>query len=180
MDGSVASGDLIWVAGESAMEWGSLDDVVMGGVSASAWEEEGSLGVWKGVVRTESNGGFCGVRTRAFSPPLNLETCQGIRVRIRGDGQRYKFIIRDSTEWNGIAWSVSFDTRDGQWTNVDLPFSGFKPTKFARTLDGVRPFQKNSVTAFQFTLSKFEYNGDLNPSFRTGPFRFEVESVSAI
>lgn len=180
MQGAFAAGDAIWTAGATSMEWGALDDVVMGGVSASGWAEDGSVGVWEGVVSTERNGGFCGVRTRTLSPALDMSSCKGFRLRVRGDGQRYKFIIRDSTEWNGIAWSMSFDTREGQWITVDAPFSEFKPTKFARVLEGAGPFNRESVTALQFTLSKFEYSGDLNPSFRTGPFRFDVESVSAL
>ena len=37
---------------------------------------------------------------------------------------------------------------------------------------------KITTTGLQLTLSKFEYDGGLNPSFREGPFRLEVDAIS--
>ena len=64
-----------------------------------------------GIVSTDNNGGFAGCRSLALSPALDLRAYTGIRLRVRGDAtrRRYKAIVRDSYDWNGIAWSQSFD-----------------------------------------------------------------------
>ena len=110
-----AASDTIWdpTVQPPMLDFGPLDDVVMGGVSESSFEistsrssdtagEESTVGVFAGTIRTENNGGFAGVRSRSLSPPLRLAAKSGIRMRVRGDGQRYKLIIRDSYDWNGI------------------------------------------------------------------------------
>merc|ERR1719424_1727166 len=94
-------------------------------------------GRWSGTISTANSGGFAGVRCRVITPALDLRTCTGLRIRVTGDGNRYKFICRDSPEWNGVAWTQCFDTVDGQTQTIDLPFSGFLPTKFARIIPGV-------------------------------------------
>ena len=176
-----ATNGVIWSPGASGgIEWGSLDDVVMGGASRSTWTlVDGAHGRFAGTVTTANNGGFAGVRTRALAPPRDLSAAAGLVARVRGDGNRYKFIVRDDDEWNGCAWTQSFDTAaDGAWRDVRLPFSAFVPTRFARTVPNSRPLDTRRVTALQLTLSKFEYDGALNPSFRTGAFCLDVESIS--
>jgi hypothetical protein len=150
----------------------------MGGASTSSFTVSALSGLFSGSVTTANNGGFAGCRTLPFSPSLRLSSFCGIRLRVRGDGQRYKLIVRDDYEWNGIAWAYSFDTRDGQWVTVDAPFSQFVPTRFARKVSGVK-LKTDSITTLQLTLSKFEYDGALNPAFRTGPFKLEIGEVRA-
>lgn len=160
------------------VEWGPLDDVVMGGVSKSDLSI-GKIfaGEWSGYVSTENNGGFAGIRTKLFSRPLDCSSCSGLKIKIRGDGQRFKFIIRDDEEWNGTAWSFSLDTKVNGTVEVKVPFDKFKPTKFAKTLKDFRSFDKSRLTGLQLTLSKFEYDGELNPKFREGPFSVELKSI---
>uniref|UniRef100_A0A7R9U7U7 NADH:ubiquinone oxidoreductase intermediate-associated protein 30 domain-containing protein n=1 Tax=Pinguiococcus pyrenoidosus TaxID=172671 RepID=A0A7R9U7U7_9STRA len=174
----VLPGEVAWDA-SSAAEWGVLDDVVMGGVSASQWRLEDGVGVWVGDVSTDNNGGFCGARTRLLDPPLDFSRARGVVLRLKGNGQRYKFILRDDADWNGTSWTFSFDTQAGRWIDVKVPFGALIPTKFARTLKGVAPFDNSKVTTFQLTYSKFEYDGGLNPKFRTGPFQLELEKITA-
>ena len=124
------------------------------------------------------NGGFAGCRSRAITPPVDLELYSGLRIRVRGDGQRYKFIIRDDYNWNGIAWAFSFDTQKGEWIDINAPFDEFVPTLFARRVPSAR-FNAKRLTALQLTLSKFEYDDQLNPSFRAGPFCLEIDRIGA-
>lgn len=153
------------------LSFGPLDDVVMGGAS-----ESGLVGTcWEGSVTTANNGGFAGVRSRAIS--LDLSACRGIRLRVKADGKRYKFIIRDDEDWNGVAWSHSFDTKDGAFVEVKVPFEKFVPTRFAKVIPGVT-FDRSTFSSVQFTLSKFEYDNDLNPKFNTGPFYMDIASIS--
>lgn len=47
--------------------------------------------VFAGEVKTSNSGGFVSVRTRNASPPLDLSAYDGLRLRVKGDGNRYKF-----------------------------------------------------------------------------------------
>jgi len=160
------------------LQWGSLDDVVMGGASKSSLNE--ATGVWSGTIIT-AGGGFAGVRTKLLVPPLDLSACSGVVLRVSGGkGQRVKLILRDDEDWNGVAWTQSFDTAaNGGVAEIKLPFSTFVPTKYARVVEGLRGLNTQQVTAFQLTYSKFEYNGDLNPNFSGGPFEFKIEKIGA-
>ncbi|MEM9448348.1 MAG: CIA30 family protein [Cyanobacteria bacterium P01_E01_bin.6] len=159
--------------------WGAVDDVVMGGVSQSGLTtiEQGAL--FSGIVSTDNSGGFASVRTRNFDPPLNLQDYSGIELRVRGDGNRYKFLLRDETRWDGVGYSSSFDTTADIWMTVRIPFQEFVPVFRARTLTDGQQVDPSSLRAFQLMLSKFEYDGALNPTFEPGAFQLLVESIRA-
>lgn len=178
---SVKPNDLIYSITENQnaiVEWGPLDDVVMGGASKTdLLPGEKFNGIWSGFITTANNGGFAGIRTKLFSPFKDASLCRGLVLKVKGDGQRFKFIARDDTEWNGIAWSTSFDTTAGKEIEVKIPWSKLIPTRFARTVV-MGPFDTKKLTGIQLSLSKFEYDGGLNPNFREGPFRLELQEIS--
>lgn len=51
----------------------------------------GAAAVFSGEVCTSNSGGFVSVRTRNISPPLDLSAYDALRLRVKGDGNRYKF-----------------------------------------------------------------------------------------
>lgn len=67
-------------------------------------EDGGPVGTFTGVVRTENNGGFASVRTRNFEPPLDLSPYEGLRLRVKGTGSRFKLILRTDSNWDSIAY----------------------------------------------------------------------------
>ncbi|MEO1145878.1 MAG: CIA30 family protein [Cyanobacteria bacterium J06638_22] len=156
--------------------WGSLDDVVMGGVSESqVQQKEGSL-CFEGNLSTANSGGFTSIRTRNFEPPLDVSEWAGVELRVQGDGNRYKFFLRSETRWDGVAHAQSFDTSADEWITVRLPFSAFRAVFRARTVED-QPLNTAHVYALQLMLSKFEYDRDLNPHFKPGAFRLQVQSI---
>ena len=157
--------------------WGSLDDVVMGGVSQSLVEIDDSGLVFTGNVSTQNSGGFASIRTKNFSPGLNLSGFQGISLRVKGDGQRYKFFLRDSDGWDTVAYAISFDTLSDGWSTINLPFDQMRPVLRAKTLPSAVPLKLNQISSLQFMLSKFEYDGTLNPSFQAGKFNLVVSTI---
>jgi len=182
------SGEMLWgmctcgthryVDNPMNLEWGVLDDVVMGGASKSDFFGN----TWTGTIVT-AGGGFAGIRTKAIRPALDVSQCKGIRLRVKGgDGQRFKLILRDTYDWNGIAWSYEFDTKtfmpslDGI-IEVSATFSDLVPTLFARRLQNEQ-FNTGQLTALQITLSKFGYDDALNPNFKPGEFSLQIESIS--
>lgn len=159
--------------------WGAVDDVVMGGVSESSIRLIDNAALFSGNVSTANSGGFVSVRTRNFEPPLNLAGYEGIEVRVKGDGKRYKFFIRTEPKWDGVAYAHSFDTEPNSWITVRIPFDTLIPVFRAKTMDSAEPFDRNKVSSFQLMLSKFEYDRELNPKFEAGGFALQVESIKA-
>jgi hypothetical protein len=157
--------------------WGALDDVVMGGVSASSFQLQAGSALFTGNVSTANSGGFASVRTRNFEPVLNLSGSAGLELRIQGDGQRYKFLIRDEESWDSVAYARSFDTIEHQWITVRIPFADMVPVFRAKTLKDGRMLNPSRIRSLQFMLSKFEYDGALNPHFTPGVFRLQVETI---
>ena len=159
--------------------WGAVDDVVMGGVSESEIRFMDGTALFTGNVSTANSGGFASVRTRNFDSPLNLLGYEGVELRLRGDGKRYKFLIRPETQWDGTAYSYSFDTVDNSWMDVRIPFSELVPVFRAKTLKDHSPLDPSHIYSLQLMLSKFEYDGELNPKFEPGGFTLQVESIKA-
>lgn len=159
--------------------WGAVDDVVMGGVSESYVQLLDNAMLFTGNVSTANSGGFVSVRTRNFEPELNLAGYEGIELRIKGDGQRYKFILRNEAKWDGVAYCYSFDTEKDSWINVRIPFADLTGVFRAKTLRDAQPFNPSKVHALQLMLSKFEYDGALNPNFQPGFFALQVETIKA-
>jgi hypothetical protein len=68
---------------------------------------------WHRARAAGTAGGFVSMRTRNFSTPLNLSTFDGIALRVRGDGMRYKLILHDDTNFLAVSYHASFDTVAG-------------------------------------------------------------------
>lgn len=159
--------------------WGAVDDVVMGGVSQSNIRLSSGTALFSGNVSTENSGGFASVRTKNFDPSFNLSGYEGVEIRVKGDGKRYKFILRTETNWDGVGYCYSFDTIANTWINIKIPFAELIPVFRAKTVNDAPRIEANKICSFQLMLSKFEYDGGLNPNFSPGAFSLEVETIKA-
>jgi hypothetical protein len=86
---------------------------------------------------TDTNGGgFSSIRTKPLD--LDLSPYAGVRLRIKGDGRRYTWRLATDARWRGreIGYWAEFETHDGQWQTVDIPFSSFVPRFRGTRLDG--------------------------------------------
>jgi monofunctional biosynthetic peptidoglycan transglycosylase len=111
----------------SPVEWRAINDGVMGGLSRSDIRQtDRGTGVFSGVLSLENNGGFASVRTRARRP--DLSAFDGVEMRVLGDGRTYQLRFRTDDRFDGIAYRVHFDTADGNWVVVRIPFDRFEPT----------------------------------------------------
>lgn len=170
----------------SGPAWGALDDVVMGGVSASSFQISSSagehgepVGLFTGVVSDANNGGFASIRSKNFEPMQDLSAYAGLEIRVKGDGHRFKLIVRTNTDWDAVGYTFSFDTVKGEWQSIRLPFDSFVPVFRARTVKDAAPFDTSSIASLQLLFSKFEYDGKLNPKFEAGPFQLPIASIKA-
>ncbi|HEY9649003.1 MAG TPA: CIA30 family protein [Chroococcidiopsis sp.] len=157
--------------------WGALDDVVMGGVSASTLQPTADGALFTGNVSIANSGGFASVRTRNFTQPLDLSADSGIHLQIKGDGNRYKFLMRSDVGWDSLAHAYSFDTPTDQWCDVYIPFASLVPVFRAKTVANAPPFNAAQVYSMQLMLSKFEYDGALNPHFTPGRFALCIAKI---
>lgn len=161
-----------------AATWAPLDDVVMGGVSESiVFAKDGEL-VFRGTLSSRNNGGFASIRALDAPQDLNLSRFAGIALRVRGDGRRYKLIIRDERRWDGVGHCKSFDTIAGEYADVRIPWSDFIAVFRGKTLRDGRKIDPTSIVAAQLMVSRFEYDGDLNPSHDEGAFELKVAAIS--
>ncbi|MGC1309815.1 MAG: CIA30 family protein [Phormidesmis sp.] len=160
--------------------WGALDDVVMGGVSEGkiSLQAQASAAVFSGYVSTDNSGGFSSVRTRNFEPPFDFSGWSGMRLRVKGDGQRYKFIARNREGWDSSAYIYSFDTVADDWCDINVPFDEMAATFRAKSVADAPAFDPSKVVSLQLMLSKFESDGRLNPHFMPGPFQLAVSGIS--
>lgn len=174
---TVNKGEVLWKAGSRSNDFtfAPLDDVVMGGASASRFDA--ATGKWTGDVTDANNGGFIGIRSTPFVE-YDMSTCQGIQFSITPkEALRLKVVVRDSTDFNGIGWTSSVDI-PVQGASVKIPFAKQVPTRFAQTVSG-QTFTKDQIRGMQLVFSKFEYDGALNPTFRVGNFQVQVQEIRA-
>lgn len=148
-------------------QWEKVNDVVMGGRSISRITIEGGTAVFQGEVSFESYGGFASVRS--LPRDFGLEGYDGLIVRIRGDGKRYRFRLRTGDEYDGIAYQATFQTKPGEWTAARLPFSEFVPVYRGRVVPGAPLLEPGRIRKVGFMIADSQ----------EGPFRLEIEWVKA-
>lgn len=150
-----------------ADDWTAIDDVVMGGRSRSALTATpDGTGVFQGAVSGENGGGFASVRSRPLG--LDLSGREGLRLRVRGDGKRYKLCVRNDAAFDGVVYQSAFETRAGSWQAVELPFAGFVPTFRGQRLDGEPPLDPSRIATLGLMVSDRQL----------GPFRLEIASLA--
>lgn len=107
----------------SGYQWRFFTDQVMGGVSTGAVTLDADGLHLTGTVSTANNGGF--IQARAETGALAPGT-QGLKLRVKGDGQRYFVHLRSrATVLPWQYYQAAFET-DGTWQEITLPFSAFR------------------------------------------------------
>lgn len=149
--------------------WRAINDTVMGGVSTSSVGPSGQGTLrFSGTVSLENYGGFCSTSMRA-NKPFDLSGCQGLRLRVLGDGKKYKVTLKNDVSFSGFVYQYAFTPRKGEWMTVSAPFAGFVPTFRGRARQDAAPIDPKNIRSFGFIIS------DKQP----GPFRLEVKWIKA-
>lgn len=124
-----------YAAEQSLFDWFVVNDNVMGGRSEGGFRiEQGEL--YFGGSTNTRGGGFSSIRTEPLQ--LDLSSYQGVRLKVLGDGRRYTWRITTDARWRGrrVSYWAEFDTQQGEWSTVDIPFSSFIPQFRGVRLDG--------------------------------------------
>lgn len=150
------------------LDWQIVNDGVMGGVSRSQMtvNAEGH-GQFSGTVSLENNGGFASCR--AAVEKIDISGTKGVRIRVRGDGQRYDFRVRLSGPYSRVSYRAGFTAHEGDWHMVALPWSAFQPTFRGRVLNDVPPITPDDIREVGFLIADKQ----------AGPFQLEVDEISA-
>ncbi|MGI9201914.1 MAG: CIA30 family protein [Woeseiaceae bacterium] len=156
-----------YVAEQSLLDWFVVNDNVMGGRSEGDFKiEEGQL--YFGGSTNTRGGGFSSIRTEPLQ--LDLSSYQGVRLKVLGDGRRYTWRITTEARWRGrrVSYWAEFDTQQGEWSTVDIPFSSFIPQFRGVRLDGpdVDPAQITGMGLMIYDK-------------KDGPFELRLASVHA-
>ena len=144
-------GLLLFDFGPESEPWTSVDDNVMGGVSSSSGRvlDDGKL-VFSGTMSLDNNGGFSSLRSSWA--PIDLSGSDGLLIRILGDGNLYRLRIRTTATGRDIAYNSFFETLNGEWSTVYIPFEIMVPT-YRGFQTGSGPLDPATISSVGFMLS---------------------------
>lgn len=192
------------------LNWFRLDDGVMGGQSETQHcvvgednDDSGGILHFRGTINT-NGGGFASIRSK-IPETVSLANCQGIKLRVRGDGKTYKFLLSNGTGAGPFSrnpsWQVDIPTENlvdkqsadadnttAAWRDVTIPFDQLLPSfaggPRAQPTDDEQQrytFDASSMREMGLMLSLKRSDGSPNPkeSFGEGifPFALAVQSV---
>ena len=152
---------------EDSDAWRSIDDVVMGGVSASKFVVSDGIGVFKGNVSLENNGGFASARSKPGS--FDLSDFDGLCIRIRGDGKSYGFRLRTNSNFDGISYQARFNTKAGEWIELKFDIDVFEAVFRGRKVPNADPLDPSAIKSFGVIISDKQ----------EGPFQIEIDYIAA-
>jgi NADH dehydrogenase [ubiquinone] 1 alpha subcomplex assembly factor 1 len=150
--------------------WYTVNDDVMGGVSQSLVVVDTKLQrlSFSGDVSLENNGGFASTRSQWTN--YNLGAFDGIALRIRGDGNTYRFHIQTEETGSGIAYTSLFTTKAGTWQEIYIPFSTMVPLYRGFVVNAAGPLNPESIRSFGLMLTDKQ----------EGTFSIEVDWINAV
>jgi len=141
-------------------DWRSIDDPVMGGVSESRFVATDDGAAFAGTVSLKQGGGFASVR--APESTYDLGGADGLRLRLRGDGQRYR--LTTYTEAGGsISYRAPIEPPE-RWATIDVPFRTLTPYRRGTEVPDAPPFDPSRLRTLGFLIADEQ----------DGPFRLGV------
>jgi hypothetical protein len=155
---------------DSEPAWYTVDDNVMGGISQSTVVADDAQGLltFSGTLSLENNGGFASTRSQWL--PYDLGAFDAVVLRVRGDGNAYRFRIRTEATGSEIAYTAIFQTESNQWTEVYIAFSEMVPLYRGFVVEAAGPLDPTSIRSFGLMMTDKQ----------EGEFMLEVDWINAI
>jgi NADH dehydrogenase [ubiquinone] 1 alpha subcomplex assembly factor 1 len=156
-----------FTSNSSDLGWYVVNDNVMGGRSEGDFEQDQEELSFTGRTNT-NGGGFSSIRTKSMQ--LDLSNHNGIKLHVKGDGRRYTWRLTTTARWRGtqVSYWADFETRNGTWDTVKIPFSSFIPRYRGYQLDGPM-LDPEQITGMGLMI----YDN------QDGPFELRLASVDA-
>ena len=164
---------------QSIVGWSSVDDSVMGGISASTttWVETGGSGalLFSGMMTTEQNGGFTstlGPSDQRLGQVATGATALGVSAI--GDGRTYVMQLRAGRSGQD-RWIARFTptstTGASSATLISIPIESFAPvSRFLRPITPNSPLDPATIEQIGIYLIDEQ----------VGNFRLAIEQITAI
>jgi monofunctional biosynthetic peptidoglycan transglycosylase len=152
---------------EAARAWHGLHDGVMGGLSDGAMRTAGACAAFEGVLSLANGGGFASVR--AEIDPSATAGSAGVRVRVRGDGRAYSFVVKEDPASGDGLWRAPIGAPRGAWAEVEIPWAAFVKSVHGRPVESPPP-----------RAGRIGQVGLMIAKEGAGPFRLEVATVSLV
>lgn len=147
------------------LKWVSMDDRVMGGTSRSHLVYSGGKAHFKGEVElNEELLGFASVRSK--NDTFDLKAFEGVLLRVKGDGKTYRLNMKTERHHDGFLYQHIFETREGQWIDVEIPFGKFLPFFRGRKVENAAPLNPEDIRSFGFMIAG-----------QKGDFDLEIEHI---
>ncbi|WP_218588591.1 CIA30 family protein [Cyclobacterium lianum] len=128
--------------------WEIQNDGVMGGISSSSLQKTaGGNALFAGSVSLENNGGFASLQYHF--PSKNIVGYQTAVLRLKGDGKRYQFRIKENLS-DRASYIYTFTT-SGDWQTLEIPLKEMEPVFRGRKLD-LPNFSADSIQELRFLI----------------------------
>jgi hypothetical protein len=141
-----------------------VNDGVMGGVSESRFRHDAEGVMIEGRVSLENNGGFASVRSAAA---FGVGTV-ALELKMKGDGKRYKFILRTDVSPRTPMYQADFVAAEGWHTYQFVP-SDFRAS-----------FRGRAVDAPELVFADAKELGILIADKQAGSFRVQLQTIRAL
>ena len=130
-----------------------VNDTVMGGISESEIVPgtSSTTMIFRGTVSLERNGGFASVRW--LPTDVHLAGCKGVALRAKGDGKRYKLIVKTDPSMNAPNYQATFDSKEDNWETYKFPFEDFVPSFRGRTLSDYPGIEPEAICVFGILIA---------------------------
>ena len=151
---------------DSAKEWQTVNDGVMGGVSDGRFKiTDAKTMEFFGTLSLANNGGFASVRTKPKN--LGIEQGDALVAKVRGDGREYILNLYPSRQRVAYSYRAAMQTKKDQWIEVKIPLDTFEATSFGRIVTNAGAVKPAEINSIGFML------GDK----KAGPFKLEIEWI---
>ena len=132
-------------------QWQSIDDLVVGGSSRSclSLSESGGI-VFAGTICCDSGRGYASIRSSTNL--FDLHYFDGLTLRVKGDGRRYKLALRCATAFEGISYRVGFQTGKGVEQTIRFNWDVFVPTYHDQVLPAAAPLDPSEIRSVGFVV----------------------------
>jgi NADH dehydrogenase [ubiquinone] 1 alpha subcomplex assembly factor 1 len=153
---------------DSANEWQTVNDGVMGGISQGQIKitTEKTMEFF-GRLSLENNGGFASFRSKPQN--LNLKKGDTLVLRARGDGREYSLNLYTQRRLTAFSYRAMFTTKKDEWIEVRIPMDRFVATSYGQVVNDA-PLDPKEIDGLGVLL------GDKKP----GNFKLEIEWIKVI
>ncbi|MEI6235770.1 MAG: CIA30 family protein [Planctomycetota bacterium] len=151
---------------DSAKEWQTVNDGVMGGVSDGKFKITGDKTMeFFGTLSLANNGGFASVRTK--NKKMGFEKGDTLVAKVRGDGREYSINLYVNKPLVAFAYRATLQTKKDGWIEVKIPLDTFEATWFGKLVKDAGAVKPDEINALGFMLS----------DKTAGPFKMDVEWI---